>query len=595
MTEATQVRQFISTEKVSEKQSNIQILLRFVSDLKAFRYLLIPSLFITAIGSVLPQLFLFWVGKITECTQGANCSVDVSFLDTSYSFHLGPSLFFLIFTICFIGKIISFAAVEIGGQWSTQAWHKKMMLSVAGVRTTYFDENPSGRLLNKMASDYSKVRLHCISYISDVQFATLDLLCIAIIISLAHPIPALTLVPILFIYLRFQSYFAPMQGHARELHSIAKGEILNRQTDLIEGVEAFRLFGKVERLHERIGVAYRKLIDVELLSARLSAWGQFWMNMTSSSYAIFVYGAVVYSLYTGAVTKVYAAIIISILLALEGNILWVSLVIKNLSNAAAHIRRIYSLIDLVPEEKEEGKVPAAELGQTMVEPKSEVQAQEIEFKDYSMSYRYNSPLVLNELSLKIPAKQHVGLIGRTGSGKSSLIQALFRMVYVQNGDVLIDGRSIFCVEAAKHRKLFGMVPQDPYLFSGTLRFNLQCSHETTNDVRLREIISILGLPFGLDHEVEEGGKNFSLGERQLISLGRVLFSKRPYVILDEPTSSVDNQTDEKIQSVIKEHLVDRTVITVAHRTETFKNYDKLYELNNGELIWEGSYQEFLKR
>ncbi|WP_274602145.1 ATP-binding cassette domain-containing protein [Vibrio sp. S9_S30] len=198
-----------------------------------------------------------------------------------------------------------------------------------------------------------------------------------------------------------------------------------------------------------------------------------------------------------------------------------------------------------------------------------------------MSYRKDSAPILENLSLTIPLGKHVGIVGRTGSGKSSLIQSLLRMVYVNSGDIKIAGRSIYDYDTENYRQLFGVVPQDPYLFKGSVRFNLTGSNEAIVDSKLQTILNKLGLSVDLDEQVQEGGKNLSLGQRQLMSLGRILASNRQIIILDEPTSSIDIHSDTQIQRIIKEEFVGCTVITVAHRTGTLKDADMIFEIDNG--------------
>ncbi|RYZ61441.1 MAG: ATP-binding cassette domain-containing protein, partial [Proteobacteria bacterium] len=173
--------------------------------------------------------------------------------------------------------------------------------------------------------------------------------------------------------------------------------------------------------------------------------------------------------------------------------------------------------------------------------------------------------------------------GRTGSGKSSLLQSLLRMVFVRSGSIFIEGQSIYEGDVHAHRRRFGVVPQSPYLFEGTIRSNLDRTSEQTDEL-LIEALRKVGLGLPLETKINEGGTQLSLGERQLICLARVLAAGRPIILMDEPTSGLDPATDAQMIRVLREAFQDRTVITIAHRLESLKNYDRVVELRDGRLL-----------
>ena len=204
-----------------------------------------------------------------------------------------------------------------------------------------------------------------------------------------------------------------------------------------------------------------------------------------------------------------------------------------------------------------------------------------------MSYREDTVNILDELSLTIPHGKKVGIIGRTGAGKSSLMQALFRMVYHQSGDIRIGNHSIFDVEVKSLRRHFGVVPQDPYLFMGTIRFNLMGELSDLSDEILLDALKTVGLDLDLDAKVLEGGKDYSVGECQLLCLARLVLLDKQYILMDEPTSSLDRKTDENMQRLLRTVLRDKTVITIAHRLESLEHYDLIIELADGKLLRQG--------
>ncbi|KAH8074024.1 ATPase [Aureococcus anophagefferens] len=200
----------------------------------------------------------------------------------------------------------------------------------------------------------------------------------------------------------------------------------------------------------------------------------------------------------------------------------------------------------------------------------------------SMRYRPNLPTVLDGISLTIAGGERVGVCGRTGSGKSSLAKCLFRLVDFEGGDVVIDGKSAKATPLATWRSALAMVQQDPQLFSGTLRHNVDPTRRASDDeVKNALATSSLG-HLGLDSNVDEGGANLSAGEKQLVQLARVLLCRPKILVLDEATSSLDRRTDEIIQKAVRD-IADVTVITIAHRLETLLDYDKVLVLDKGQV------------
>eukprot|EP00058_Branchiostoma_floridae_P000547 XP_002586035.1 hypothetical protein BRAFLDRAFT_110124 [Branchiostoma floridae] len=221
----------------------------------------------------------------------------------------------------------------------------------------------------------------------------------------------------------------------------------------------------------------------------------------------------------------------------------------------------------------------------------------------SVSARYDQTLdpVLTMVTANIRAGEKVGICGRTGSGKSSLTLTLFRMIDMFEGVISIDGVDISRVPLTLLRSRLSIIPQDPVLFSGTIRFNLDPEEDSDDDelwraleiAQLKDVVT--DLPSKLDEMVTEGGENFSVGQRQLFCLARAFVRKSRILIMDEATASVDMETDAILQDVIKVAFGDRTVITVAHRIATILNSDRILVLDQGKLVENDSPDNLLKK
>ncbi|KAJ2143073.1 Canalicular multispecific organic anion transporter 1 [Coemansia sp. RSA 678] len=246
---------------------------------------------------------------------------------------------------------------------------------------------------------------------------------------------------------------------------------------------------------------------------------------------------------------------------------------------------------------------------------------QIEFHNYSMQYNPTSSMVLCNLSFAVGCQEKIGIVGRTGAGKSSLVQAIMRMVEPAAGKIIIDGVDIATIGLHDLRSRISIIPQDPTLFEGSIRDNLDPMDEYTDDevwaaIRATHIEGLLEKPtrkyvedpddedndigvwvegVGINKWVEYGGSNFSVGERQLISLCRALLWKRKILVLDEATANIDNKTDQLIQTVLRDEFRDCTVLTIAHRLNTVMDSDRILVMDQGTVAEFDSPKNLLAR
>ncbi|MCI0398033.1 MAG: ABC transporter ATP-binding protein/permease [Chloroflexi bacterium] len=251
--------------------------------------------------------------------------------------------------------------------------------------------------------------------------------------------------------------------------------------------------------------------------------------------------------------------------------------------------RVFALIDREPR-----------VTQTAAEPVPDV-AGRIEFRHVHLTYT-GKEIVLPDFSLVIEAGETVALVGHTGAGKSSIARLVTRFYEFQGGQLLVDGRDIRCLDLDEYRRHIGLVPQEPFLFSGTIRDNIRYSRPEAGDAEVMEAAVQIGrgdwleaLPAGLDTDVGERGSNLSMGQRQLVALARVLLKDPAIFILDEATASVDPFTETQIQEGLETIMRDRTAIVIAHRLSTVKNADRTIVMDHGRIIEEGDHDTLLAR
>jgi ATP-binding cassette subfamily C (CFTR/MRP) protein 1 len=277
----------------------------------------------------------------------------------------------------------------------------------------------------------------------------------------------------------------------------------------------------------------------------------------------------------GYISPAFAALTVTQVAWLPEIIYWVILSAASLENSMVSVERLESLI------KVEGEAPRNRHKDT--ELANWPHSGEVVFKNFQMRYRDNTEIVLKGLSFQIAAKEKIGIVGRTGSGKSSIGVSLFRIVERYAGSIEIDGVDIADVGLDMLRSRLSLIPQDPALFHAPLRDNLDPFHNHS-DSELSSVLSSIGMTEPLDKEITENGDNISVGERQLICIARAILRKSKIMLLDEATASIDLRLDEKIQGVIRKMFADCTVLTIAHRINTIMDYDKILVLEEGEIV-----------
>lgn len=577
---------FTTEETAHRTDGTFSVLLRFLREVPFYRWALVPVVLLSAFASGVYQLIIWMVGRYADCQGVSSCEVPTVVSQLGIPVSVGA--LFLLLGVSFLSRLVLWTTFEMFGPFASLPLFRRMIHHLAKTRTSFFDEYPSGKIINRLTGDAERVRVELPIMIEDSLISITEFLIILAVISFASPFAALPAIPILLFFLVIQSNIAPMLQYLNVLRSARFGEVLHRESDIIEGVRSYDLYSALSPLLHRFSQATYRYMQMHFLRGHVQMLSRLWCDLSIALYGSLILCAVSIGMHHELLSAALGAVIVSATFRIGGILSWLANCLVNLYEHLGITRRIFEYVDLPPETAEEGNTPPLRSDAALNTPLMG----DLIITNYSMSYRPSTPQILSNLSLRITRGSKVGLVGRTGAGKSSLVQSLFRMVYVHGGDIAIGDQSLLALPIEQARSHFSIVPQDPYLFEGTVRSNLDRSHEHSDEL-LREALSTVNLPLDLLTPLTEGGENLSLGERQLICLARVIVSNRPFVIMDEPTSGVDTITDATMQSVLRSTLANRTIITIAHRLETLARMDRVIELSGGKIIRDGRPEEIL--
>ncbi|CAF1406154.1 unnamed protein product [Adineta ricciae] len=461
-------------------------------------------------------------------------------------------------------------------------FHNQMLKGMLYTSLRFFESNPSGRILNRISKDQQVIDELLPMTLFDAVQCLLMTIGSLVIIGIVNPWVLLILVPLLPAFWWFRRFYLQSSRQIKRLESITRSPVYALfSSSLNGGLPTIRAFNVqqdfVDLFINRVDTNSRAFF---ILIAAVRWFGLRLDLMTS-----------LLSLITSVLTIAFrhqidpssAALSLMYCINLTMLFQWAVRQSAEAENYMTSAERIYEYGQLVAEENDQ---------ELFVQPPDDWPNQGIiEFKKYSMRYRIELEPVLNDIDVHIESKEKIGIIGRTGAGKSSLFQAIFRLVDRQstNGQILIDGIDINAISLHHLRSRLSVIPQMPILFAGTLRFNLDPFEQYSDEqcllalesVQLKTIVT--NHADGLQQLVSESGSNFSAGQCQLICVARAILKQSRILMIDEATANVDRMTDSLIQNVIKDKFQDRTILTIAHRLNTVAKSDRILVLNQGMI------------
>ncbi|CAK4112229.1 unnamed protein product [Aphanomyces euteiches] len=512
-----------------------------------------------------------WTGTVSEVTPKV-------FVDES-SYYL--SIYALLSVVGVLSTVLRSLTVYLGALRASKVLFNDMTNALLRAPMRFFDQNPVGRILNRYTNDIATMDIDIpftAGFVASGTFLAVCTMATAIYMTKAL---GLVIIPLVWLYISMGGFYARPLRELERVNKVTKSPLLNLISEAIEGVLVIRSYGdkqlrRFQRIHFR---------NVDATNESMFA-----KEITTQWFALRI-----------QLTSAAVLMVVSVSLVLMRNQLTPGLVGLSLNYVFSSLGLLEFLIPSYAQLETFMVGPERVLEYCKIEPEAprvisgavskEWPANgDIQFTNMGFRYKDNDPLVLKDVNVHIQSGEKIGIVGRTGAGKSSLTMALFRINELATGSIMIDGMDISKVGVKTLRSAIAIIPQTPVLFKGTLRNYLDPFSEFTDDElwsalqKVKLIDRISSVEGKLDSPVEENGENFSVGERQMLCMARALLRQARLVVMDEATAAIDHETDQNLQRVIRTEFASSTVLTIAHRLDTVLDSDRILVFDQGRLV-----------
>ncbi|XP_071358342.1 ATP-binding cassette sub-family C member 9 isoform X3 [Trachinotus anak] len=482
-------------------------------------------------------------------------------------------------TLCLITSL----TVEFLGLSAATNLHHNLLNKIIHAPIRFFDITPLGQILNRFSADTNIIDQHIPPTLESLTRSTLLCLSAIGVISSITPMFLIALVPLAVAFYFIQKYFRVASKDLQDLDDSTQLPLLCHFSETAEGLTTIRAFRHEARFKQRMLELTDTNNTAYLFLSAANRWLEVRTDYLGAVIVLTAAGASIWSLRYGLHSVGLVGLGLTYALTVTNYLNWV---VRNLADLEVQMSAVKKVNSFLSTESEnyEGSMDTSQVPENW--------PQDGEIKIQGLCVRYDPMLkpVLKHVNAYIKPGQKVGICGRTGSGKSSLSLAFFNMVDIFEGKIIIDGIDICKLPLQTLRSRLSIILQDPVLFSGSIRFNLDPERTCTDD-RLWEALEIAqlknmvkALPGGLDAVVTEGGENFSVGQRQLFCLARAFVRKSSILIMDEATASIDMATENILQKVVMTAFADRTVVTIAHRVHTILTADLVIVMKRGNIL-----------
>ena len=460
--------------------------------------------------------------------------------------------------------------------------HKDMIIRLVKAPINLFhDTIPRGQIYNRLTKDLDTCLFNYYSLKGTIDCF---LRCISSFILCAiYDIYSLIYMPFIFVFgYMITRFFLKGSRPLTRIEAVSRSPILNTLSETLPGFASIKAFGVEENYLKKYYKRINECFNINICIRGTNMFLQEMFKLFSIFYLVYLVTRTCIN--EENQTSQSVGIMFTYSVILQDNLGWCFACFAFTENNMICMERCKKYTEIKGE-----KPSVIKPKDDQLEKQNWPQEGAIKFENYSVRYRPNTEIVLKNLNFSVNSKEKVGIVGRTGSGKSTICLCLFRILEPYEGTIYIDGEDITKMGLDILRKNLTIIPQDPCLMEGTLKYNIDPFNKVDNE----EIISVLkkiGFEYTesddiiLDRKIEQNGTNLSVGEKQLICICRAILRKTKIIVMDEATANIDMTTEEKIQKALEYALDNSTVITVAHRIKTIINYDKILVLNNGEIV-----------
>ncbi|XP_033988992.1 canalicular multispecific organic anion transporter 2 isoform X2 [Trematomus bernacchii] len=537
-----------------------------------------------AVGILLSVFICFLYGCQSAAAIGANIWLsqwtnDALTNQTQENIHLRVGVYAALGIAQGLLVMLSSFTLAMGNIGAARKLHFNLLTNKFHTPQSFYDTTPLGRIINRFSKDIyviDEALPSTVLMFLGTFFVSLSTL---IVIISSTPIFAVVIAPLAFIYVFVQRFYVATSRQLKRLESVSRSPIYSHFSETVTGTSVIRAYGRHSafvlmsdmKVDENQKCYYPGIVSNRWLGVRIEFIGN----------CIVLFAALFAVIGKENLNPGLVGLSVSYALQVTMSLNWMVRMTSDLENNIVAVERVKEYSETkteAPWEIEDKKPPA-----------DWPMKGNVEFHDYSVRYREGLDLVLKNLTLSVKGGEKIGIVGRTGAGKSSMTLCLFRLLESAAGEITIDDVKISEIGLHDLRSKLTIIPQEPVLFSGTLKMNLD-PFEKYSDEELWAVLEhchlhkfVSNQPAKLELECSEGGENLSVGQRQLVCLGRALLRKTRILVLDEATAAIDLETDDLIQSTIRTQFEDCTVFTIAHRLNTIMDYTRVLVLDKGQI------------
>jgi ABC-type multidrug transport system fused ATPase/permease subunit len=520
-----------------------------------------------------------------------NLLVYITTDDDQVYFYVKIYSFFGLLVI--VASTLQYLVFIAGSYRGSVEIHRRLLDRILGAPLRFFDVTPIGRILNRFSNDMEQIDTRVMDSVQSFLTSTFQAFTVVFVIGYISPIFFLIFPFVAGVYIYLAKIYMTTSRELKRYESINRSPIFTLFSETLTGIITIRAFGHEERF---INLNLKQIdnnVRPRVFWILSNRWLSFRIDLISS-FIVFCAGLVVA---WGDFTSGLAGLTISFSLQMSSALL-------DAIRDQADLELILNSVERAKEYLEIDQEPPHQIPETKPDD-SWPQYGSIKVDNLGIKYSKELPFVLKNVSFSVNPGEKLAIVGRTGAGKSTLSLAFFRIIPLLEGTIVIDGIDIRSLGLYDLRSRLSIITQDPVLFTGTLRSNMDPLEESSDEKvwdalnRVKFIESFQtnegqeNTTINLDYGISEGGANLSQGQRQLLCLARSLLQRKRVILLDEATSSVDSLTDGRIQSAIRNEFAESTILTIAHRLSTIIDYDKVLVLDNGKVVEFGTPLELM--